>query len=168
MTVDGPGDSRRQLVSTLNAAYADGLLSEQTFLYRLDQLLKARLIDPSWVVGDLNFRGAGRGLRARVSLAARRVASWLGRSQARPLLLALDWSGAQHELLLGRHHGCDIVLSQASVSRRHARLFFRDGSWVLQDLESTNGTLVNGVAIGRCALLPGDEVVLGDARLQID
>jgi pSer/pThr/pTyr-binding forkhead associated (FHA) protein len=60
------------------------------------------------------------------------------------------------------------VLPSGEVSRRHARLRFRDGTWLLQDLESTNGTTVNDVRVGCCQLHPGDRVVLGDARLTID
>ncbi len=84
-------------------------------------------------------------------------------------MLALDWAGGQSELLVGRHHECDVVLlGSTGVSRRHARLIFRDGNWVLQDLKSTNGTTVNGVRVGRCEVRPGDLLELGDARLQID
>jgi pilus assembly protein CpaF len=54
------------------------------------------------------------------------------------------------------------------VSRRHARLLFRDGSWVLQDLQSTNGTTVNGVPVGRCQLRPGDRLIFGTACLRVD
>ena len=45
---------------------------------------------------------------------------------------------------------------------------FRDGSWILQDLESTNGTLLNGVRVGRCRLRPGDRIRLGTEELRID
>jgi pSer/pThr/pTyr-binding forkhead associated (FHA) protein len=55
-----------------------------------------------------------------------------------------------------------------TVSRRHARLNFRDGSWVLQDLDSTNGTLVNNTRIVRCRLLPGDHLVIGSEHLLVD
>ncbi|MGO9750395.1 MAG: FHA domain-containing protein [Solirubrobacteraceae bacterium] len=71
-------------------------------------------------------------------------------------------------MLLGRHRGCDVVLSDLSVSRRHARLIFRDEKWVLQDLASTNGTVVNGRRVGRCELRPGDRVLIGEERLRID
>ena len=84
------------------------------------------------------------------------------------MLLALDWDGAEEDLLLGRHLSCDIVLGDLSVSRRHARLRFRDGHWVLQDLESTNGTSVNGARVGRCQLHPGDELRVGTVRLLVD
>jgi FHA domain len=157
----------------LNAAYADGLLSEDTFSRRLDQLLSAQLVDPLRLIGDLNFRNPSPRRRGRLveALAAtmRRVTTSSAEdSRAEPVLLALDWSGAQRELILGRNPSCDVVLSDPGVSRCHARLFFRDGSWVLQDLASTNGTMVNGVHVGRCELRPGDHLVLGDQHLEID
>jgi hypothetical protein len=169
-----PGASRKQIAQTLNAAYADGLLSADTFARRLDQLLDARLIDPFRLIGDLNLRRS-RGRRMSiidaVAAALPRVRTSRSRTDdfgASPLLLALDWSGGRSELTLGRDRECDLVLSNPGVSRRHARLVFRDGTWVLQDLDSTNGTTVNGVRVGRCELRPGDHVVLGDEHLQID
>jgi pSer/pThr/pTyr-binding forkhead associated (FHA) protein len=84
------------------------------------------------------------------------------------VLLALDWTGDTDELFVGRHHSCDILLESPLVSRRHARLVFRDGSWIIQDLESTNGTCVNGARVGRCKLRPGDEVAFGSDRFRID
>jgi FHA domain len=168
-----PGLARQQIAHTLNTAYADGLLSEDTFAWRLDQLLKARLIDPRRLVGDLYLRSSGRGIRARLAAALRAAVAGLksfvsGRGDERSAFLALDWSGEQRELLIGRHTGCDVVLSDPCVSRHHARLFFRDGGWYLQDLDSTNGTVLNGVRIGRCRLRPGDRLVVGDEHLQID
>ncbi len=157
----------------LNAAYAGGLLSEDTFARRLDQLLEGRLIDPFRLIGDLNFRSSPDGpfLRfARTALAAVgrvRVRGW-AEVEDRPILLALDWGGVQRELLVGRAGGCDVVLSDPSVSRWHARLHFRDGRWVLQDLDSTNGTIVNGVRVGRCELRPGDRLIFGDKHIRVD
>ncbi|MGO9822239.1 MAG: FHA domain-containing protein [Solirubrobacteraceae bacterium] len=91
------------------------------------------------------------------------VRDWLrDRRHPAPNLLALDWSGATDELLLGRGPGCDILLTDPTVSRRHARLRFRDGNWVLQDLRSTNGTLLNDTVVGRCQLRPGDRLRVGD------
>lgn len=167
-----PGASRKRIVRALNAAYANGLLSEDTFSRRLDQLLAEEVIDPARFIGDLSFRRAVH-WRARLFAALAAVGQsfglWPIRSEpSDELLLALDWTGARNELLVGRHHACDVVLSESSVSRQHARLVFRDGAWVLQDLESTNGTIVNGVRVGRCALRPGDHVVLGTAHLRID
>jgi hypothetical protein len=168
----GSGASRRRIARTLKAAYADGLLSEETFTYRIDQLLGGRLIDPKRLIGDLRFR---RAVDWRTRLLS--TADALKRSIARArevgpspdeIILGLDWTGATGELIVGRHHACDVVLEDGSVSRRHARLVFRDGNWVVQDLKSTNGTIVNGVRVGRCAVLPGDRLALGEALLLID
>jgi hypothetical protein len=168
----GPGASRKRIAGALNAAYADGLLSEDTFVHRLDQLLAAPVVDPARFIGDLSFRHR-LDWRTRLfdALAAVSVSLGLSRVPVAPhdeILLALDWTGSRDALVVGRHHACDVVLPESSVSRRHARLVFRDGTWVVQDLESTNGTIVNGVRVGRCALRPGDHLLLGEAHLRID
>jgi hypothetical protein len=169
----GAGFSRRQLTRTLSAAYGDGLISDETFSARLDEVLNGRVIDPRRLVGDLNFRASSSGVRARLSSTVNtmigRLEDVFGDAETEAwTLLALDWTGERQELLLGRSRSCDVVLSELSVSRRHARLIFRDGKWVLQDLASTNGTLVNGRRVGRCELRPGDRVFIGEERLRID
>ena len=166
------GASRKQLVRTLNAAYADGLLSEETLSGRVDQVLRSRLIDPRRLIGDLTFRGSGgwrTALAAPLTVLVRFVRMPHASSpRDADVLLALDWTGGGGELIVGRHRDCDVVLSNPCVSRQHARLVFRDGNWILQDLASTNGTIVNGVRVGRCALRPGDRLILGEERLRID
>ena len=84
------------------------------------------------------------------------------------VLLALDWTGGREELVIGRHSSCDVVVADETVSRRHARLTFRDGGWIVQDLDSTNGTRLNGQYVGRCRLRPGDQLALGHQRLRVD
>ncbi len=46
--------------------------------------------------------------------------------------------------LIGRHHGCDIVLDSPEVSRVHARIVYREGQYYFTDLGSTGGSQVNG------------------------
>lgn len=167
----GAGTSRLRLTRALQAAYAQGLISEETFVVRVHRVLDGPVIDPGELVGDLTFRGSGRWerLTAALDTAIGRLDRAFGDGGAeQPTLLALDWSGDQHELLVGRHHRCDVVLGDLSVSRRHAKVVFRDGHWVIQDLGSTNGTIVNGRRVGRCELRPGDRVLIGAARLRID
>jgi hypothetical protein len=154
----------------LSAAYAHGLLSEETFTHRVEQVLNARLLEPRRLIGDLNLRHSRRGAWARLCNAAdATVARIAGVDRAAELtLLALDWTGKQEELLLGRHPDCDVVLADPCVSRRHARLVFRGGGWIIQDLQSTNGTVLNGDRIGRSEVQPGDHLILGRERLLVD
>jgi pSer/pThr/pTyr-binding forkhead associated (FHA) protein len=67
------------------------------------------------------------------------------------------------EFLIGRDLVNDIVISDADVSRKHARLVQQGESWLLEDLASTNGCFVNGVRLTAPQLLkPGDRVRLGE------
>lgn len=72
-------------------------------------------------------------------------------------------------LSLGRALGSDIVLDDASVSRRHALLSRRGGSWLLEDQGSTHGCFVNGRRVQAAMLRPGDNLQLGGVvmRLQL-
>ncbi len=63
---------------------------------------------------------------------------------------------------LGRSRQCDVVLDDGNVSRRHAEVRPRGGSWVFTDLGSTNGSSINGRPVqGPEVLSPGDEISLG-------
>lgn len=67
------------------------------------------------------------------------------------------------ELSIGRDQGSNIVLTHSSASRNHAKLFNRSGIWHIADLDSSNGTLVNGVRISASPvqLRPGDLIQIG-------
>jgi len=169
----GPGARRHRLARTLNAAYAEGLLSERTLAHRLDALFAGGLIDPAGLVGDLTRRRTrpplGESALSSVTSLLRRLRGAVRATSEEPgILLALDWTGGCEELVVGRHPSCDVVVTHETVSRRHAQLTFRDGGWVLQDLHSTNGTRLNGQLVGRCRLRPGDQLGLGHQVLQID
>lgn len=62
---------------------------------------------------------------------------------------------------IGRRLDCDVVLTDARVSRRHAQLRWRFGRYMLFDLGSTGGTSVNGKPISEAVLEPGDVFSLG-------
>ena len=170
--MQGHGTVRDRIARALKIAYGDGLLSENTLAHRLDLLCASHVIEPAGLLGDLTIRAPSSAFPGGLSRLARSVRRSLSdrwrQEPAAPMLLALDWDGVEEDLLLGRHLSCDIVLGDLSVSRRHARLRFRDGHWVLQDLESTNGTSVNGARVGRCQLHPGDELRVGTVRLLVD
>jgi hypothetical protein len=64
---------------------------------------------------------------------------------------------------VGRTNGNDLVISGRSVSRRHARLWFDNGHWYIEDVGSSNGTLVNNVRIYQpVSLNDGDVINFGD------
>lgn len=67
----------------------------------------------------------------------------------------------QGELLIGRDKDCGAVLADESVSRRHARLTREGDDFVLEDLDSFNGTHVGGVPVLSCVLHDGDTVQVG-------
>ncbi len=68
--------------------------------------------------------------------------------------------------VIGRDREADIVLKDPLVSRRHAEVLFRDGAFLLADLQSTNGTVMNGASIKEVALHHGDKFRVGDTVLQ--
>jgi hypothetical protein len=70
---------------------------------------------------------------------------------------------------LGRSRQCDVVVDDPNVSRTHAELRPRGGSWVLTDLGSTNGSSVNGRRIDAATVVrPGDEIELGTAKMKFE
>ncbi len=60
---------------------------------------------------------------------------------------------------IGRINGNDLVISERTVSRRHARLWFSDGRWYLEDLQSANGTFVNNIRIYQPVVLNDNDVI---------
>lgn len=69
----------------------------------------------------------------------------------------------KNELIVGREQSNDITISDPEVSRRHARIFFQNGSYVVEDLGSTNGTFVNGQRLtGPYILRPGEMLNFGE------
>ena len=97
------------------------------------------------------------------------------RSQTRPALMAMGGSSAGRVFRLdrpratvGRSKSADVCLRDDGVSRLHCALESKDGaSYVISDLQSTNGTLVNGGRVERTELRAGDRIQLGpDAVLQ--
>lgn len=67
------------------------------------------------------------------------------------------------QLTIGRDSANEIVINDAEISRRHARLTYQGGKYVLEDLGSTNGTFVNGQRLaGPRVLKPGEVVSFGE------
>ena len=67
------------------------------------------------------------------------------------------------QITIGRDSSNGIVINDAEISRRHARLTFQGGKYILEDLGSTNGTFVNGQRLaGPRVLKPGEVVSFGE------
>ena len=71
-------------------------------------------------------------------------------------------------VLVGRSAPADVRIPDRSLSRAHARFVLGENDRVvLQDLKSTNGTWVNGVAVERCELPVGGEALLGNVVVRV-
>jgi adenylate cyclase len=71
------------------------------------------------------------------------------------------------KLVIGRHPQCDLVIAGASVSGRHCELTWTAGKWHVRDLNSKNGTRVNGVCCQSEVLHPGDVLGAAERRFRI-
>ena len=72
------------------------------------------------------------------------------------------------QITIGRDSVNEVVINDAEISRRHARLTFQGGKYVLEDLGSTNGTFVNGQRLaGPRVLKPGEVVSFGEQIVMV-
>lgn len=84
----------------------------------------------------------------------------------KPVLIVLDgkyanqhWTIENDSITLGREEGCDIVIPERQISRQHIRVYKEGNSYYIEDLESKNGTWVNGQRVeGRRELFDSDEI----------
>jgi hypothetical protein len=137
--------------------------------------IQARLVRPSENPERPEPEQAGHGNTMIYSTAGRLrepVEQVQGVRPTRALLLA---EGRRHVIppggaLVGRSRDCDVVLSDANVSRRHAEVLpAAAGTWTIADLGSTNGVVVNGRKIqGAAQLQSGDRIALGTAEITFE
>lgn len=84
----------------------------------------------------------------------------------KPVLIAREgqlsgerWTLEHHELVIGRGGDCDVVLPERQVSRYHAKIASDEGKYLVYDLDSKNGTHLNGIqVVGSAPLNDGDEI----------
>lgn len=92
-------------------------------------------------------------------------------SKERPILIIHDdrykdqqWTLARDSIVVGRGEECDLVVAERQVSRQHIRVFKEDDAYFVEDLESRNGTWVNGQQLkGVRRLYDGDKIDLAMA-----
>ncbi|MFE9249690.1 DUF1707 and FHA domain-containing protein [Streptomyces sp. NPDC007088] len=156
---------RERALAVLQRGVAEGRLSQETFLRRLDLALAARHAEElAALTADLDSPGrvsrAVFGAVGAVSGFAEglRRAWWAERLPK--LLLPSALPGVP--LRIGRDPANGLRLSHDTVSRVHAELTQQSGVWVLRDLGSTNGTTVNGRrVVGAAVVRDGDHVSFG-------
>lgn len=84
----------------------------------------------------------------------------------KPVLIAREgqlvgekWTIDTEEFVIGRGSDCEIILPERQVSRYHAKITHENGKYVLHDLDSKNGTHLNGIQVkGSTLLRDGDEI----------
>jgi len=104
------------------------------------------------------------------------TAQRLGVEGSGGVLIVLDDKGKDKErisitrtpVVIGRMSSADIVLSDPNVSRRHAELRREGARWMLVDLGSTNGTLVNGKLAREHEVADGDKLTFGTSELRFE
>lgn len=166
---------RDQVVGELRERFAEGRLSQDSFVRRVDAALRAR--EQRELAGLLADMPAGHGLAgalaravAHFMAAARRAAfRWQAADRAPARLPKLMFpAGPGYRFTIGRDSGCDLVVADLTVSRRHARFERAGNSWLLQDLGSMNGTRLNGWLVsGAVPVRAGDQVSFGEVSFVV-
>ena len=72
------------------------------------------------------------------------------------------------ESVIGRSSECDVTLADAEASRKHCQVAYADGRLSITDLDSSNGTFVNGRRATKAPLEAGDVVAVGDTKMQVE
>ena len=68
----------------------------------------------------------------------------------------------EEPVTVGRSHGCGLSLTEPNASKEHLQIEWKDGVWVLTDLDSSFGTRVNGKPVQSAILAPLDRIAIGD------
>ncbi|WP_149180745.1 DUF1707 and FHA domain-containing protein [Streptomyces sp. TRM49041] len=162
---------RDRALEILREGAVQGKLSHDTFLRRMELALVARRSDElAALTDDLREHG---GWSKRLFGAVGRMSSFtarLGRAwQAERLPKLLLPQPGPYPLRIGRDPVNGLRLSHETVSRLHAELSLQGGLWMLRDLNSTNGTTVNGRRVtGTVVVQPGDMVSFGRMAFLLD
>lgn len=71
----------------------------------------------------------------------------------------------QDDFFIGRGRENQLQLLDLSVSRRHARVYYAQNSWFIQDINSTHGTYINAKRIQAAPIRSGDQIIIGHTRM---
>ena len=107
-------------------------------------------------------RGTGPGTMTPARRAVRSMTTSMTAAPDRRQPYPLQVPRVGDQFSIGRDAGCDLAIADMTVSRLHARLERTPDGWLLSDLESTNGTRVNGWRVrGKIPVRAGDLVSFG-------
>jgi hypothetical protein len=74
----------------------------------------------------------------------------------------------QQQVFIGRDPSCECMIPHETVSSRHSRIFYEQGQWWLEDMESRNGTFLNQNPVDTATVLTsGDEVRCGEVIFNV-
>lgn len=79
----------------------------------------------------------------------------------------LEVSLDRERMVIGRGRKADLALAEATISRAHAVIGFDGRAFYIEDLGSTNGTLVNGARVSKQPLKTEDEIQMGKLRIGV-
>lgn len=161
---------RERAIDVLRDGTVRGRLSHETFLRRLDVALRARASEElDALVRDLPLPKQKPELVFRAVAWCSALSTQLRAAWQTPRMPSLALPrGDRTVVTIGRAIACDFVLGDATVSRRHAELRSVGSTWVLVDLDSTNGTRANGWRVrSGVAVRPGDIVAFGRATFRL-
>lgn len=181
------------MVAKLRDEFVAGRLSHETFLHRVNLVFETqRQADLPPLVADLpaeppargrllgwlrgtwsRVTGGGDATRIPLGSAAGqasghpKVTTGMNASHERRQPYSLQFPRAVGDrFTIGRDASCDLAIADMTVSRQHAQLERTPGGWLLSDLESTNGTRVNGWRVrGQVPVGPGDRVSFGNLEV---
>ena len=143
----------------------DGCLTLDTFAGRVDAAYRAKTIEELDVlVADLPHEDGWRGTMRRV---VARLVGQDGHASHPALEIEVRLPTDAETLTVGRSGDCDVVLGEETVSRFHAELRHHDDAWTVQDLDSTNGTWLNGDRVREARVCRGDVLALGGLRVEL-
>ena len=89
------------------------------------------------------------------------------------VLLVSEQTGEEIHLtrpsnLIGRSSDCDVVIKKSDVSKRHCRILIRSTEAEIEDLDSVNGTTINGEPVTRRELMNGDILAIADYSFRVE
>jgi hypothetical protein len=156
-------------VAALRERALDGCLTLDTFAGRVDAAYRAKTVEElDEIVADLPQPGGWlRSLRSALSRALSGVGQ---RPEPQPPALEIEvrlprTAGA---VTVGRSRDCDVVVGEETVSRFHMELrHAEDDTWTVRDLDSTNGTWLNGDRVMEARVCRGDVLLLGGLRMEL-